>query len=392
MYKKLSLYISWITKTNRRRKYTINTSSISFLLIFTIYLSIRLSTLELDFNFLSQPAGFSMLNQWLTDYQSSDSRIIAYLTASFNTIRLVIIAIIFSTLIGLIVGLSRLSSNWLISKMALIYINIFRNTPLLVQIVFWCIAIFLNFPNISEGKNISELIFISNRGLVIPWFNIKSQLLWIFIFGEIILITVSFLLRSFINNINNNKETKYPENILSIVFFIICSFILLFLTNISFTLDLPTLTSQGPNIFNYNGGLLMTPEFCAVLLGLSVYTGSFIAEIVRGSIQALPKGQTEAAMSVGLSNYQRLTLIILPQALRIMIPSITNQYLNVTKNSSLAVVIGYSELFLVSGIIINKAGHAVPMYFMIIVTYQCISWIISIGMNYFNKRVQLIGN
>ena len=136
----------------------------------------------------------------------------------------------------------------------------------------------------------------------------------------------------------------------------------------------------------------MTPEFCAVLLGLSVYTGSFIAEIVRGSIQALPKGQTEAAMSVGLSNYQRLTLIILPQALRIMIPSITNQYLNVTKNSSLAVVIGYSELFLVSGIIINKAGHAVPMYFMIIVTYQCISWIISIGMNYLNKRVQLIGN
>ena len=202
MYKKLSLYISWITKTNRRRKYTINTSSISFLLIFTIYLSIRLSTLELDFNFLSQPSGFSMLNQWLTDYQSSDSRIIAYLTASFNTIRLVIIAIIFSTLIGLIIGISRLSSNWLISKMALIYINIFRNTPLLVQIVFWYIAIFLNFPNISEGKNISELIFISNRGLVIPWFNIKSQLLWIFIFGEIILITVSFLLRSFINNIN----------------------------------------------------------------------------------------------------------------------------------------------------------------------------------------------
>ncbi len=149
--------------------------------------------------------------------------------------------------------------------------------------------------------------------------------------------------------------------------------------------------SSGANIQRYEGGLSITPQFAAVLIALVTYTGTFIAEIVRGSIQALPKGQSEAAAALGLSAYQRMTLVILPQALRTMIPPLTNQFLNLNKNSSLAVVIGYSELFFISTVVINNAGHAVPMFVLVIATYQALNLLISAGMNYLNARVALVG-
>lgn len=162
-------------------------------------------------------------------------------------------------------------------------------------------------------------------------------------------------------------------------------------TGLPVTIDTPTLSRPDVGALEYRGGMLITPEFMAMLLALVVYTGAFITEIVRGSIQALHRGQTEAAMALGMTAYQRMTLIILPQALRTMIPAVTNQYLNLSKNSSLAVVIGYSELFFISGVFINNVGNAVPMFLIIIGTYVTLSLLISAGMNWLNRRVQVVG-
>ena len=159
-------------------------------------------------------------------------------------------------------------------------------------------------------------------------------------------------------------------------------------TGLPFGIDVPELVTIG-NTQSYDGGITITPEFAALLVALVVYTGSFITEIVRGSIQALPRGQAEAAAALGLTSYQRMTLVILPQALRTMIPAVTNQYLNLTKNSSLAVAIGYSEFFSLSQTIVNNAGHAVPLFTVIILTYMALNLVISAIMNWFNRRVQL---
>ncbi len=323
-------------KTNKRKNNTLQGGYVIFLGFFLFYLFIKASKLELGFDFLTNEAGFALANQWLTDYTPTNTRIDAYITGVFNTVRLVIVGILFATLLGVIIGIARLSSNWLLRKIATVYVEVIRNLPLLLQIIFWW-SFTLALPTIKEYINLFDLVLISNRGIALP--------------------TILFF--------ENGTVIDFVR---------------------------PVVTVAENTVVQYTAGFIISTEFLAILLGLVIYTASFIAEIVRGAIQALPKGQTEAAQALGFSNFQSLKLIILPQALRIIIPPITNQYLNLTKNSSLAVVIGYSDLFLVSGIIMNKAGHAIPMFIIIILTYQSMSFLISIIMNYFNNKVALVGN
>ncbi|MBR73913.1 MAG: amino acid ABC transporter permease [Dehalococcoidaceae bacterium] len=323
-------------KTNKRKNNTLQGVYVIFLGFFLFYLFIKASKLELGFDFLTNEAGFALANQWLTDYTPTNTRIDAYITGVFNTVRLVIVGILFATLLGVIIGIARLSSNWLLRKIATVYVEVIRNLPLLLQIIFWW-SFTLALPTIKEYINLFDLVLISNRGIALP--------------------TILFF--------ENGTVIDFVR---------------------------PVVTVAENTVVQYTAGFIISTEFLAILLGLVIYTASFIAEIVRGAIQALPKGQTEAAQALGFSNFQSLKLIILPQALRIIIPPITNQYLNLTKNSSLAVVIGYSDLFLVSGIIMNKAGHAIPMFIIIILTYQSMSFLISIIMNYFNNKVALVGN
>ena len=323
-------------KTNKRKNNTLQGVYVIFLGFFLFYLFIKASKLELGFDFLTNEAGFALANQWLTDYTPTNTRIDAYITGVFNTVRLVIVGILFATLLGVIIGIARLSSNWLLRKIATVYVEVIRNLPLLLQIIFWW-SFTLALPTIKEHINLFDLVLISNRGIALP--------------------TILFF--------ENGTVIDFVR---------------------------PVVTVAENTVVQYTAGFIISTEFLAILLGLVIYTASFIAEIVRGAIQALPKGQTEAAQALGFSNFQSLKLIILPQALRIIIPPITNQYLNLTKNSSLAVVIGYSDLFLVSGIIMNKAGHAIPMFIIIILTYQSMSFLISIIMNYFNNKVALVGN
>ena len=323
-------------KTNKRKNNTLQCIYIFFLSLLLFYLYLKASKLELGFDFLTNEAGFALANQWLTDYSPTNNRIDAYVTGVFNTIRLVFVGIFLATFLGVIIGIARLSSNWLVRKIATVYVEVIRNLPLLLQIIFWW-SFTLALPTIKEYINLFDIILISNRGIALP--------------------TILFF--------ENGSIIDFAR---------------------------PVVTVAENTVVQYTAGFVISTEFLAILLGLVIYTASFIAEIVRGAIQALPKGQTEAAQALGFSTFQSLRLIILPQALRIIIPPVTNQYLNLTKNSSLAVVIGYSDLFLVSGIIMNKAGHAIPMFIIIILTYQSMSFLISLAMNYFNKKVALVGN
>lgn len=355
-----------------------------------IYMASRATRLEIGFDFMRGPAGFAISNEWVFSYESNENRFLAYLVGVWNTIRLVVIGIALATFLGIVAGVARLSDNWLISRVATVYVEVIRNTPVLVQIFFWWLAVFLALPRIQEQVNVFELVWVSNRGLALPWPEPRGlTAVWVLLLAGALAVAW-YVRRRRRAREDRTGESARPNAWAALVFLGLAlgSFLA---TGLPLELSVPEIIESGVNIQRYEGGTVITPQFAAVLLGLSVYTGAFIAEIVRGSIQALPRGQSEAASALGLSGYQRLTLVILPQALRTMIPPLTNQYLNLTKNSSLAIVVGYSELFFVGNVIINNAGHAVPMFVLIIVTYQLMSLFISVLMNYLNSRVQLAG-
>ncbi|HJN58507.1 MAG TPA: ABC transporter permease subunit [Dehalococcoidia bacterium] len=282
-------------------------------------------------------------------------------------------------------GVVRLSSNFLISKFSALYIEILRNTPLLVQIVFWQI-IFLKLPQISDAIIVGGFTAISNRGILIPWIdaNPKSE---IFLGIVLIAVLVSIISKIFLNRKEDVTGQKLHSNSVSLVIFFVISLVGLLGTGIPFNWDIPSIYQNEFGTYMQSGGFELSPEFLALLFALVLYTGTFVTEIVRGSIQSLPKGQSEAAQALGFSSYQRIILVILPQALRFIIPPLTNQYLNLTKNSSLAVVIAYPDLFMVSRTIINNSGHALPMFFVILFTYLTLSLIISLIMNILNRQV-----
>jgi general L-amino acid transport system permease protein len=380
----------WIPWRSRRgQRLAVQGAFLVVLALLAAYFAARATRLDLGFGFLTGPTGFALSHQWITEFESTDERWMAYLTGAFNTVRLVVIGIALATLVGVLAGVARLSNNWLVAKLATFYVEALRNTPLLVQIVFWYTAVLLKLPRIDEGVN-AGAFYISNRALVIPWAEASGATA---VWGVLLLaaLVVAYIVRRW--RFRREELTGEPShaNSWALRTFLLLAAVSFVATGLPLDPTTPEIVESATGIQRFVGGLTITPEFLALLLALTFYTGTFIAEIVRGSIQALDLGQTEAAKALGLNAYQRMTLVILPQALRTAIPSITNQYLNLAKNSSLAIVVAYSELFSVGNIIINKVGHAVPMFIVIIVTYQVMSLLISAGMNYLNARVQLAG-
>tara|TARA_B100000029_G_scaffold505466_1_gene586213 strand:- start:840 stop:2033 length:1194 start_codon:yes stop_codon:yes gene_type:complete len=383
-------FISWLDKISflrkrKTRRLSFQLLFIGFLALIIWYLISKALHLDLGFGHLSSRAGFGLSHTFLTDYTSNDSRWKAYFTGVVNTIRICSLGILLTTILGTIMGVARLSSNFLVSRLSALYIEILRNTPLLVQIVFWQI-VFLKLPQISDAITIGGYTAISNRGILVPWIEANPKFN-LFIGIVVIAIFICIFLKILLNKMEEEKGQKFYSNIIPLVVFFAVSLLGLLMTGIPFNLNIPSITQNEFGTYMQSGGFELSPEFLALLFALVLYTGTFVTEIVRGSIQSLPKGQTEAALALGFSSYQRITLVILPQALRSIIPPLTNQYLNLTKNSSLAVVIAYPDLFMVTRTIINNSGHALPMFFVVLFTYLILSLIISLIMNMLNRQV-----
>lgn len=384
------------SRSQKNRDLLIQFIFLIFVGLFIYYLASKARLLDMTLSHFSSRAGFGISHTFIIDYTSNDSRWVSYFTGVINTIRVCIVAILFATLLGTIMGVARLSKNILFSTISYLYVEILRNTPLLIQIIFWQI-IFLKLPRISEALTFGNTVVISNRGILLPTATSSNNgNIWIAI------IVISIILALIVSYIVNKREDvegksiklfnlKINGNLLGILLFFTISISTYFILQQPYNLNLPSLYQNNKGTFLQSGGFEFTPEFGAILFALVMYTGTFITEIVRGSIQSLSKGQTEAAQALGLNNYQTITLIILPQALRSIIPPLTNQYLNLTKNSSLSVVIAYPELFMVSRTIMNNSGHALPVFFLILITYLSLSLAISIFMNIINRRVTRIG-
>ncbi len=387
-----------LSRSQKFRNLIIQFIFLIFVGLFVYYLISKALQLDITLGHFASRAGFGISHTFIVDYTSNDSRWFAYFTGVVNTIRMCIVGIILATVLGTVMGVARLSKNILFSTISYLYVEILRNTPLLIQIIFWQI-VFLQLPRISEAITFKDTVVISNRGILLPYATSTENGYGSFWIGIILIAIIASLFLSFYINKREDIHGKVIKlynyklsgNIIGLIIFFTIASISFFILQKPYDIDLPSLYQNDKGTYLQSGGFEFTPEFGAILFALVMYTGTFITEIVRGSIQSLPKGQTEAALAIGLSNYQTMTLIILPQALRSIIPPLTNQYLNLTKNSSLSVVIAYPELFMVSRTIMNNSGHALPVFFLILLTYLSLSLIISVIMNILNRRVTRIG-
>ena len=340
--------------------------------------------MSLGYDFLGKMASFDIGDK-LIEFSSTDTYGKAFIVGILNTIRVAFIGIIFATILGFIVGISRLSSNWLARTVASVYVEIFRNTPLLVQIFIWFYAVFLSFPTIDKSLNAFGLFYFSNRGTVIPWFDLtSSSLIWLIslVFG----LLLSFIIwKVRIKQQVVTGQRKYPS------YWALGSMVVMLLIPWLFTLQLPLLLNV-PVIADrsFEGGYTIGPGFGALLVALVMYTASYIAEIVRGGILAVSKGQVEAAKALGLKSSTILRLVILPQAIRIIIPPLTSQYLNLIKNSSLAAAVAYQELVGVGITVLSQTGKSVEVISIVILVYLSMSLFTSLLMNIFNKYTQLV--
>lgn len=333
------------------------------------------------FGFLRNNAGFDV-NQTLISYTGSDTFFRVFVVGLLNTLVVSVVGIVFSTLIGFIVALCRLSPNWLVSRVGEIYVEIIRNLPLLFQILFWYLAVLAALPNPRQSISLFGLAFISNRGLVIPS-PIGQPGLLPFLAMLALGIIASLGLRSYARRalFQAGRVIRIWPYVLGLLFGLPLVTMLVF--GLPFTVELPQLKG-----FNFAGGSRIIPEFVALTLALSTYTAAFIAEIVRAGILSVHQGQMEAGASLGLSRGTTLRLIVVPQAMRVIVPPLTNQYLNLTKNSSLAVAIGYPDLVSVwAGTSLSQTGQAIEIIAMTMGVYLLISLFTSFVMSVYGWRL-----
>ncbi len=340
--------------------------------------------LGLGYRFISQAAGFPLPESMLP-YDPSRPFGYAFFLGILHTLRVALIGIVLATLLGIVTALARLSTNWLVTKIASTYIEIIRNVPLAVQLFFWYFAVFQQLPGVKESIELPGPIYLSQRGLYMVWTKPTATFgTWmIFVAAGVVLSVILYRVLSGYQI--RTGRTTYPVATALAV--------LIVLPVVGWLLaGGPPLSKTVPVLgkFNFTGGLSFTTEFTALLTGLVIYTGAFIAEVVRAGIQAVNRGQFEAARAVGLSPMLVLRLVVFPQALRVIIPPLISQYLNLTKNSSLAILVGYPDLFFIGRTTINQAGRAVPVFVLVMVSYLAMSLVTSAIMNVYNRRIRLV--
>ena len=335
---------------------------------------------------MNNPASFGIGESFIP-YEPSNTYARALVVGLVNTLVVSALGIVLTTIVGVLAGVARLSSNWLINRFAAAYVGVIRNTPLLLQLMFWYFGVILQLPGVRQAVALPGPVFLTQRGIYMVWAEGTSTFpAWrIFIILALISIFLIWVaLRS------AQKRASIPLSPWWNLAYLLIPVLVVW---IGFMIPSePPLRSTVPELtgLNFKGGLRLTPEFAALLFGLVIYTGAFIAEIVRAGILAVSRGQVEAARSLGLSTGQTLRLVVFPQALRIMIPPVTSQYLNLAKNSSLAIAIGFPDLFSIAGTVFNQTGAAIEIITIMMLSYLSISLFTSILMNIYNKRIQLV--
>jgi general L-amino acid transport system permease protein len=336
------------------------------------------------FDFLTNEAGFGII-QTLIAYDESYPFGRTFLVGLLNTILVSTLGIFFATVLGFLMGIARLSSNWLIARMAAAYIEIFRNIPLLLQLLFWYFAVLQALPPPRQSFSFENAVFLNIRGLYLPA-PVPEAGLWLTPAALAIAIVATLLLRRWARHRREATGRSFPIVPVSLTVLLGLPLLAFAITGFPLSWECPEL-----KVFNFHGGLVIIPELAALLLALSIYTAAFIGEIVRSGIQAISHGQIEAAYALGLRRSLTLRLVIIPQAMRVIIPQLTSQYLNLTKNSSLATAVGYPDLVAVfAGTTLNQTGQAVEVMAMTMGVYLVISLLISLFMNWYNKKMALV--
>jgi general L-amino acid transport system permease protein len=340
--------------------------------------------LGFGFSFLGRSAGFD-ISETPIPYTPSDTYMKAFLVGLLNTLFVSVVGIILATVLGVVVGVARLSPNWLVRRITGGYVELMRNTPLLVQLFIIYFAIFLQLPGIAQSVELPGSVFVNQRGMFLPGPQTTGTFpIW---GASIVLAIVLYVVARRVAR--RREEDGQPAlrlravALAGIVVIPALTWIAVGQPPIAF--DVPVRER-----FNFRGGLGLSPEFSALLIGLVLYTAAFIGEVVRGGIQAVRRGQLEAARALGLTEGDTLRLIVFPQAMRVIVPPLTSQYLNLTKNSSLAITIGYPDLFKVGQTMANQTGQPVPVIILVMGTYLVISLATSLLMNLYNRRVQVL--
>ena len=356
---------------------------------FTINAQVNMDNRGIDFGFgfLSQEASFDM-QFTLLDYDGQDSYLWAYVVALLNTLLVSFLGIIFCTILGVIIGVARLSQNFLIKNSAAWYVEFFRNIPLLLQIFFWYYAALRALPLPENAQPWFGVTYMTIKGYYIPsmiWENLN-----VFMSCLIAAIIAIIFIRVYAKKIQEREGKQLPVLYISLALITILPLLSFLIGGVTLDFEMPVLKQLAQTSFIFEGGIALPPELIALVLALSLYTSTFVAECVRAGIQGISKGQKEAAASVGLTPNQILKLVIMPQALRIIIPPTTNQYLNLTKNSSLAAAIAYPDLVLVfAGTALMQTGKAIEIVGITMLTYLSISLAIAALMNWYNKRIEI---
>ena len=356
---------------------------------FTLNAQVNMDNRGIDFGFgfLKQEASFDIQFS-LVEYDGLDPYWWAYVAALLNTLLVAVLGIILCTIIGVIVGVARLSSNYFIRNTAAWYVEFFRNIPLLLQIFFWYYAALRALPLPQDAEPLLGVSYLTIKGFYIPamiWENLN-----IFLYSIVLAIIGIIIVRTYARKLQENEGKQLPVFYISLGLIVILPLLSFLVGGVSLDFEIPVIKQLSITSFTYEGGVGLPPELIALTLALSLYTATFIAECVRAGIQGVGKGQKEAAASIGLNPNQILKLVVMPQALRIIIPPTTNQYLNLTKNSSLAAAIAYPDLVLVfAGTALMQTGKAIEIVSITMLTYLSLSLAIAALMNWYNKKIEI---
>ena len=356
---------------------------VAWYLVSNTMANLERQSIATGFGFLNNEAAFE-IGESLIEYSAADRYSRALSVGFLNTLLVSFIGVTLTVILGTFIGIARLSKNWLINKCAAGYIELFQDIPVLLQLFFWYAFFYEMLPSPRDALNPLSGVFLCNRGFIfgIPEAHPVYKYM---IIAAIITIVIIFFLRKWAKKRQDLSGKTFPVFSTAIILLLVLPFICWLLGGAPTDMSVPVLKG-----FNFKGGLTISPEFAALLLGLVLYTAAFVAEVVRAGIQSVNRGQTEAAKAIGLKPGQVLNLIILPQALRVIIPPLTSQMLNLTKNSSLAVAIGYPDFVSVAGTAINQTGQAIEGVMLIMIVYLIFSLSTSAFMNWYNKKMALV--